>query len=120
MILSWDWETRSVVDLKARGAYVYSKHPSTDALLAAYKFTGRPVQEWWRGEPCPPEVAAHIEAGGEIQAHNAAFERLIWWNVMTPRHGWPKPRLEQFRCTAVTAAAMSLHVAWIGLARRWT
>jgi DNA polymerase len=37
-----------------------------------------------------------------------AFERLIWWRIMSERHGWPKPRLEQFRCTAVTAAAMSL------------
>jgi len=108
MILSWDWETRSIIDLPMRGAYVYSKHPSTEVLLAAYKFSDGPVKEWWRGQPCPSEVIAHIEAGGEIQAHNAAFERLIWWNVMVPRHGWPKPCLEQFRCTAVTAAAMSL------------
>ena len=37
MSLCWDWETRSPVDIKARGAYVYAEHPLTDALLASYK-----------------------------------------------------------------------------------
>lgn len=106
--LSFDWETRSEVNLKKRGAYIYAKHPSTEALLASYKISGGPLRRWKRGEPCPNDVRTHVEAGGEILAANAAFERLIWWHVMSARHGWPKPRLEQFRCSAVTAAAMSL------------
>ena len=136
MSLIWDWETRGPVNLKTQGAYVYAQHPSTIALLASFKLkvpvgftvadakqskqcaaavawllaggTFNTVCRWRRGEPCPPYVRAYVEAGGEISAWNATFERLIWWNVMVPRHGWPKPRLEQFRCTAVTAAAMSL------------
>lgn len=107
-ILRLDWETRSVVNLLTRGAYIYAEHPSTDALLASYKIGDGPLRRWKRGEPCPADIRAHVEAGGEIGAHNAAFERLIWWHVMHARHGWPKPRIEQFRCTAVTAAAMSL------------
>jgi DNA polymerase len=121
--LSWDWETRGVIDLKARGVYVYAQHPETDALIASYRLRGKGaahdawiaaggllnhLYRWKRGEPCPPWVRAYVEAGGEIVAHNAAFERLIWQHIMTPRHGWPVVRIEQFRCTAVTAAAMSL------------
>ena len=131
MSLCWDWETRGVVDLKQRGAYVYAEHPETDALLASFKLTqtttldtSNPRQAtqaaaivawlqaggeigklyWWRrGEPCPPFVRAYVEAGGEITAWNATFERLIWWLVMVPRYGWPKPRMEQFRCSMATA-----------------
>lgn len=106
--LRLDWETRSVIDLLKRGPYVYARHPSTDALLASYKIGDGPLSRWRRGEPCPADIRAHVEAGRPIHAHNAAFERLIWWHVMTPRHGWPRPALRQFRCTAVTAAAMSL------------
>lgn len=123
MSLSWDWETRSPIDLKVRGVYVYAQHPETDALIASYRLRGKgPAHDAWiaagglvdhlyrwkRGEPCPPWVRAYVETGGEIIAHNAAFERLIWQHVMTPRHSWPAVRIEQFRCTAVTAAAMSL------------
>jgi DNA polymerase len=109
MTLHLDFETRSVVDLTKRGAYIYAQHPSTDALLASYSLgNDGPIRRWRRGELCPPEIRAHVAAGGTITAHNAAFERLIWWHVMVPRHGWPRPALEQFRCTAVTAAAMSL------------
>jgi DNA polymerase len=129
MSLVWDWETRSEIDIKSRGAYVYAQHPSTIALLASFKLkfdlpwtqasaavrawaaSGGPLNticRWRRGETCPPYVRAYVEAGGEIEAWNATFERLIWWNVMVPRHGWPRPAMERFRCTAVTAAAMSM------------
>jgi DNA polymerase len=108
LTLRIDFETRSIIDLRARGAYVYAEHPSTDVLLASYKIADGPLQRWKRGEPCPPAIRTHVEAGGEITAHNAAFERLIWQHVLTPRHGWPAVEIEQFRCTAVTAAAMGL------------
>jgi DNA polymerase len=124
MSLTWDWETRSEIDLKTRGAYVYAQHPSTDALLASFKLKsgdsaahkawaahgGRfdVVLRWRRGEPCPPYVRAYVEAGGEIEAHNAAFERLIFWHVMAPRHGWPRPAMEQFRCSMASGRALGL------------
>jgi DNA polymerase bacteriophage-type len=103
-----DFETRSPVDLIKAGVYRYTAHPDTDALIASYKIGDGPLKRWKRGEPCPAGIRAHVEAGGEITAQNAAFERLMWWRVLTPKHGWPKPSLRQFRCTAVTAAAMSL------------
>ncbi len=108
MSLKLDWETRSDIDLLKRGVYVYCESPYTDALLASYRIGDGPLRRWKRGQPCPDDIRGHVAAGGEIKAHNAAFERLIWWKIMHARHGWPKPRIEQFRCTAVTAAAMSL------------
>lgn len=128
MSLIFDFETRSACNLLTRGAYVYAEHPSTDALLASFKLSklegqtlnreeeiwkahGGPINalcRWTNGEPMPAYLKAYVAAGGEICAHNAAFERLIWWHVMHTKHGWTKPKLQQFRCTAATAAAMSL------------
>lgn len=106
--LKLDFETRSDVDLLTAGVYRYVESPHTDALLASYRVGDGPLRRWRRGEPCPADIREHVEAGRPIKAHNAAFERLIWWYVMVPKHSWPKPALEQFHCTAVTAAAMSL------------
>ena len=79
MSLHWDFETRGPVDLNTRGAYVYTGHPDTLALLASFKLNmegrsprqraaeaawiaaGGPTGEllrWRRGQPCPPFVAA--------------------------------------------------------------
>lgn len=107
MTCSLDLETRSAVDLLSRGAYVYAADPSTDVLLASYRL-GDTMHRWRRGDPVPADLAAHVLAGGDIWAWNAAFERLLWWHVLTPRYGWPRPRLEQFRCTAAVARALSL------------
>jgi DNA polymerase len=106
--LKLDFETRSDVDLLKRGAYIYVESRHTDALLASYRIGDGPLRRWTRGQPCPDDIRAHVTAGGVIKAHNAAFERLIWWHIMHARHGWPKPELKQFVCTAVTAAAQSL------------
>lgn len=105
--LELDAETRSDVDLKRCGAYVYFASPNTDCLMISYHLDGKKGR-WRRGQPCPPEIVAHIETGGMLTAHNNAFERLLWQNVLTPRYGWPKLQTEQCRCTAATAAAMAL------------
>lgn len=106
--LRLDWETRSPVDITKQGAYVYAQHPDTDALIASYRIGDGPLRRWARGEPCPEDIREHVAGTGDIVAFNSAFERLIWWHVMVPKHGWPKPELRRFRCTQVTAAAMSL------------
>ena len=108
MTLEIDFETRSGVDLRKRGVYNYMASPTTQPLMASYSIDGAPVKRWRPDQPCPPDIVAHVEAGGMISAHNAAFERLLWQMVLTPRYGWPVARTEQFRCTAATAAAMAL------------
>lgn len=106
--LEIDFETRSPVDLRTRGVYNYMASETTEPLMASFKINGGPVKRWRPGEPCPREIVAHVEAGGIISAHNAAFERLLWQKILTPRYGWPVAKTEQFRCTAATAAAMAL------------
>ena len=108
MTLEIDFETRSAVDLKRRGVYNYMASATTQPLMASYSIDGGQVQRWLPHQHCPPDIAAHVEVGGMISAHNAAFERLLWQMILTPRYGWPAVRTEQFRCTAATAAAMAL------------
>jgi DNA polymerase len=107
-ILSLDVESRSPVDLRKAGAHRYWRDPSTGLWCACYAFNEEPVQVWRPGEPCPPRIAAHIRAGGVCSGWNVGFEKLAWWNCLTPVHGWPRPELAQFEDTAAAAAAMAL------------
>lgn len=102
-----DFETRSPVDLKTHGAFVYFEHPLTEALIGSYRIDKGPIRRWERGQPCPPDLRAAIEGGATISAHNAQFE-ILCMAMLADRHGWPRAKLEQYRCTAATAAAMAL------------
>ena len=97
-----DFETRSRCDLRSRGVYNYAQDPSTEVLCMSYAFDDEDVVTWTPTEPFPTRVALHI---GQIRAHNAAFERLIFWYVICPDFGIPEPKLEQFYCTATQARA---------------
>ena len=63
----------------------------------SYAFDDEPVQTWRPSEPFPIQVAQHT---GPIYAHNAAFERLIFWYVLGQNF-----KLEQFYCTATQVRA---------------
>jgi DNA polymerase len=97
MILYCDFETRSACDLKVAGVYNYCQDPSTEVLCMSYAFDDDDVQTWLPEQPFPQEVADHK---GLIYAHNAAFERLIFWYVLQLDFA-----LEQFVCTAAQARA---------------
>jgi DNA polymerase len=97
MSLWLDFETRSRVDLGAKGVYNYAQDPSTEVLCMSYAFDDGEVVTWTPDQPFPPEVARHK---GLIYAHNAAFERLIFWYVLQQNFD-----LEQFYCTATLARA---------------
>jgi DNA polymerase len=102
-----DFETRSDVDLKTCGVFVYFESPHARVLIGSYSIDGGPVRRWRYGEPCPADLAAAIRAGATISAHNAGFETqcFLW---LAKHAGWPMPEFRQFRCTAATAAALSL------------
>ena len=68
----------------------------------SYAFDDGEVATWLPGMPFP-DIAGH-----QIMAHNAAFERLIFWYVLCPTLGIPEPSLEQFTCTAAQARANCL------------
>ena len=103
-----DLETRSTSDLKKVGVYVYAKNPETDIWCVALAQDDQEICLWVPGEPCPTEVQSAVANGYQIVAHNAQFERIMWREILSPRYGWPEPKLLQWRCTMAMALAMSL------------
>jgi len=93
MTLWVDFETRSACDLKTAGVYNYAQHASTEVLCMSYAFDDEEVQTWVSGPL--PDFTGHM-----IYAHNAAFERLMFWYVL--QQNYP---LESFYCTATQARA---------------
>ncbi len=101
MAILWlDFETRSRCDLKSAGVYNYARDPSTEVLCMSYAFDDEPVETWLPKHPFPERVA---NWAGQIRAHNAAFERLIFWHVLDIPFA-----LTQFFCTATQARANCL------------
>lgn len=96
-ILWIDFETRSRCDLPSRGVYNYAQDGSTEVLCMSYAFDDEDVVTWTPDQPFSERVRNHT---GQIRAHNAAFERLIFWYVLQINFN-----LEQFYCTAAQARA---------------
>jgi DNA polymerase len=65
--------------------------------MMSYAFDDEEVVTWVPSEPFPERVRNYT---GQIRAHNAAFERLIFWYVLQINF-----KLEQFYCTATQARA---------------
>lgn len=118
--LSVDFETLSTVDLRKCGVHIYAADPTTGILCMSWAFDDEDPQTWypleldypasvWMGKDYFPErVVDHVRSGGKISAWNAAFERWLWWRVLGPRYGVPRPKLTQFYDTAADAAALCL------------
>jgi len=106
MTIFLDFETRSRCDLPSRGVYNYAQDGSTEVLCMSYAFDDEDVRTWLPGMPFP-DIADH-----QIMAHNAAFERLIFWYALRPAFGIrARPSLlplTQFTCTAAQARANCL------------
>lgn len=102
-----DFETRSKIDLRKVGADRYSRHPSTRALMLAYRFgTKGPVSQWIPAErePMPRDLKEGLEDPDVLkQAWNAAFEMAIFRNVLKMKI-YP----DEWRCTMVMALTLSL------------
>ncbi|NDE17890.1 hypothetical protein EBZ80_23495 [bacterium] len=97
MILWVDFETRSTCDLRVAGVYNYAQDLETEVICMSYAFDDGDVQTWTPDQPFPDLIKNHK---GQIRAHNAAFERLIFWYVLQINFD-----LEQFYCTATQARA---------------
>jgi DNA polymerase len=106
-VLYCDFETKSECDLRKHGVYNYAQDATTDVLCMSYAFGDDDVKTWLpysldehgllKKNPLPFDVANYT---GPIYAHNATFERLIFWYV--PQIEF---KLEQFVCTAAQARA---------------
>jgi len=66
----------------------------------SYAFDNGEVETWLPKYPFPERIA---NFKGQIRAHNAAFERLIFWHVLDIPFA-----LEQFYCTSAQARANCL------------
>jgi len=97
VILWVDFETRSTCDLRVAGVYNYAQDLETEVICMSYAFDDGPVKTWTPDLTFPSDVLNHK---GQIRAHNAAFERLIFWYVLQINFD-----LEQFYCTATQARA---------------
>jgi DNA polymerase len=96
-MLYLDFETKSRCDLRAKGVYNYAQDASTEVLCMSYAFDDEDVKTWMPNLTFPADVLNYT---GQIYAHNAAFERLIFWYVLQIDF-----KLEQFYCTATQARA---------------
>lgn len=100
-IINIDYETKSEVDLIARGLDVYRKHPSTEVTIIGYSINGskQAAYDCTYGGKAPAEFYEALRDPHVIKkAFNAQFERTMTRDVLkipTEPHHW--------RCTQVLA-----------------
>ncbi len=133
-----DFETRSLIDLRTRGATIYAQHWSTvplmlsavtdkgealydfmgaDASLAAHSYPATASDSASLNAykpPIPADLATAIDLDFVFVAHNARFEQEIWHWICHRRWGWPMPR--RWSCTAARAAYWGLRRSLDGAA----
>lgn len=122
MIVGIDFETASAADLKTVGAWAYSLHPSTrvwcavigwmDGIDRYHSFRWN-YSKSGRNDP-PKDLLELLLTDPTMLAHNCAFEKAIWQNVLTPRYGWPAMPV-RWEDTQAHAAAANLPVTLEGL-----
>lgn len=114
-VLHLDLELASELNLRDVGVDVWSRHPSTTPILVGFALDDDPVHSFdWNSEfvePAELEMRNAVERGASIHAWNAAFERLIWNNVLTRKPNYGGLPLEQFHCTMAAAANAGLPMA---------
>jgi len=78
--LSIDWETKSELNITDTGVDLYSRHPSTKVLMAAYRFDDDEPEQWVpaEGERMPSDLKEALRDPSVTKwAFNAPFERWI-------------------------------------------
>jgi DNA polymerase len=103
----WDIETRSAVSLRECGAYIYAIDPTTQLLCLVFAIDDEEPQLWLPTDSVPSlfvEIAAN-PGEWQLVAHNYEFERAIFENILTPRHGFRPILLEVQHCTQRLALA---------------
>lgn len=92
--LSFDFETKNELDLRAVGIDRYSAHPSCEVLMCAFKLNGGATEQWVpaEGERMPSDLKEGLRDPDVLKiAFNASFERMITSRVLdieTPYESW--------------------------------
>ncbi len=107
MRIHLDFETRSELNIKKVGGWVYSQHPSTEVLCMAYALGDGEVKVVPK-EKIPLGIPSEFCGAQFIVAHNAMFEYMIYHNILVKRYGYPEIPKDRWRCTAAKASALAL------------
>jgi hypothetical protein len=118
-----DFESYSELSLAKVGPMVYSLHPSTQILCLSWR-TNDGESNQYIGEDMPkhfvplgrlfnkPALDRLFQIIADpttlVEAHNAFFEKCIWWNIGVLKLHWPIIGNYQWRCSAARAAACAL------------
>ena len=113
-----DFETSSACDLKKSGAWVYGEHDTTEILCLGYTFGAGEVVisgnslfydklRYIDRRAGSLEVAVHDPECMFI-AHNVAFEKSIWRNIMVKQFGWPDIPNERWHDSQASCAMKTL------------
>jgi len=112
-MIDMDFESKSRLDINC-GVTAYASHESTRIQCLRYSIDDGQVELWspvypdlW-GSSCPRDLFDAIKSGMICKAHNASFERAIWYYLLTKKLKWPDIPLEQWWCTAAKVAHLSL------------
>lgn len=114
MKLYLDLETRSAVDLKRSGVYVYAESPTTEILVWSYAFDHGPLKLYYpQWQSFPDDLRdAILDPQTTFVAHNASFERIIFTLVgkrWLPQELWAELKdMKRWTCTAARARACGL------------
>src|SRR6516162_7319617 len=103
----WDNETRSAINLRDSGAYIYAIDPTTQPLCLVFIIEDGEPQLWLPFNPVPLvflEIAAN-PTKWQLVAHNYEFDRAILDNILVPKYGFQPIPLEVQHCTQRLALA---------------
>ena len=107
-VVTFDFETRSLKDLRRVGADVYARDISTEVISLSFGAGGRV----YTFSPVPRDEATiaeiFLDPGNYFFAHNATFEFLVWKYVCTRQFSWPEPDIKRFYCTQAMCSAAGL------------
>lgn len=106
----FDYETKSEIDLFARGLDVYAKHESTKPLLAGFALGDDEPTVWDidDGEPAPSDFKEALrDPNVRLWAFNAQFERWITEHKICRMLGIEPPPIERYYCAQVLAYMFS-------------
>lgn len=109
IVVGLDFETRSLVDLKVCGVDNYATDPSTDIICCSFinKDSGHRWL-WYAGTKLPADLVLCLQMAGEIEAHNARFDQLIYECVAVNDYGFPVLDKTKWVCTAAQCRVNAL------------
>ena len=107
--IALDFETRSEVDLKARGVDIYASDPSTDIICCSFINKGNGQKWlWFAGYMVPAELKLALSLAENIEAHNARFDQLIYEYIAVDDYGFPVLKKVKWVCTAAQCRVNAL------------